>query len=308
MSKDEPASAGFFIFLKNTQLYKSCMKILMIALSSIIFFTSCQREESDTETTPAKEQTLTNISYGTDARQNMDIYLPANRSASSTNVIILIHGGAWLEGDKSDFAGYITTLKQRLPGYAIFNINYRLAINNLNPFPAQEMDVKQAIEFINGKTGEYAVSKNFALLGASAGGHLALLHAYKYESPVKIKAVVDFFGPTDLIALYNISPNPLIKPLLESITGGTPSTRAEVYEQASPVNFITAQAPPTLILQGGLDVVVDASQSVLLKNALQQAGVQHQYVFYSMEGHGWTGANLTDSFEKIEAFLKAYMP
>ena len=284
------------------------MKILIIALSGILLFTSCQREQPSTDTTDYKEQTLNNISYGTDARQNMDIYLPANRSTTSTNVIILIHGGAWIEGDKNDFAGYLTTLKQRLPGYAIFNINYRLAINNQNPFPAQEMDIKKAIEFINNKTAEYAVSKNFALLGASAGAHLALLQAYKYESPVKIKAVVDFFGPTDLIALYNISPNPLIKPLLESITGGTPVTRADVYEQASPIKFVTTQAPPTLILQGGMDPVVDASQSVLLKDKLQQLGVTHQYVFYPMEGHGWTGANLTDSFEKIEAFLKAHMP
>ena len=146
------------------------MKILILALTGIIFFTSCQREEPSSDQGNTKEQTLTNISYGTDARQNMDIYLPANRSVSSTNVIILIHGGAWIEGDKNDFAGYITTLKQRLPGFAIFNINYRLAINNQNPFPAQEMDVKQAIEFIYNKTGEYIVSKNFALLGASAGG------------------------------------------------------------------------------------------------------------------------------------------
>lgn len=223
-------------------------------------------------------------------------------------MIILIHGGAWIEGDKNDFAGYITTLKQRLPGYAIFNINYRLAINNQNPFPAQEMDVKQAIEFIYNKTGEYAVSKNFALLGASAGGHLALLQAYKYETPVKIKVVIDFFGPTDLIGMYNASPNPLIKPLLESVTGGTPSTHNEIYLQSSPINFISAQTPPTLILQGGMDPLVNASQSIILRDQLQQANVLHQYVFYPMEGHGWTGANLTDSFEKIEAFLKAHMP
>src|SRR5690606_15874722 len=124
----------------------------------------------------------------------------------------------------------------------------------------------------------------------------------------KIKAVVDFFGPTDLKALYNISPNPLIKPLLESITGGTPATHATIYDEASPVNYITPQSPPTLILQGGVDVIVDPSQSVLLKEKLQQAGVQHQYVFYPMEGHGWTGVNLTDSFEKIQAFLEMHMP
>lgn len=284
------------------------MKKFIIAFTTVIFLTSCQREEPSIDNPAIKEQTLSNILYGSDARQNMDIYLPANRNSSTTNVIILIHGGAWIEGDKNDFAGYITTLKQRLPGYAIFNINYRLAINNQNPFPAQEMDVKQAIEFIYNKTGEYAVSKNFALLGASAGGHLALLQAYKYETPVKIKVVIDFFGPTDLIGMYNASPNPLIKPLLESVTGGTPSTHNEIYLQSSPINFISAQTPPTLILQGGMDPLVNASQSIILRDQLQQANVLHQYVFYPMEGHGWTGANLTDSFEKIEAFLKTNMP
>lgn len=284
------------------------MKKFIIAFTTVIFLTSCQRDEASIDNPAIKEQTLSNISYGSDARQNMDIYLPANRNSSTTNVIILIHGGAWIEGDKNDFAGYITTLKQRLPGYAIFNINYRLAINNQNPFPAQEMDVKQAIEFIYNKTGEYAVSKNFALLGASAGGHLALLQAYKYETPVKIKVVIDFFGPTDLIGMYNASPNPLIKPLLESVTGGTPSTHNEIYLQSSPINFISAQTPPTLILQGGMDPLVNASQSIILRDQLQQANVLHQYVFYPMEGHGWTGANLTDSFEKIEAFLKTNMP
>lgn len=284
------------------------MKKFIIAFTTVIFLTSCQREEPSIDNPASKEQTLSNISYSSDARQNMDIYLPANRNSSTTNVIILIHGGAWIEGDKNDFAGYITTLKQRLPGYAIFNINYRLAINNQNPFPAQEMDVKQAIEFIYNKTGEYAVSKNFALLGASAGGHLALLQAYKYEIPVKIKVVIDFFGPTDLIGMYNASPNPLIKPLLESVTGGTPSTHSELYLQSSPINFISAQTPPTLILQGGMDPLVNASQSIILRDQLQQANVLHQYVFYPMEGHGWTGANLTDSFEKIEAFLKTNMP
>lgn len=284
------------------------MKKFIIAFTTVIFLTSCQREEPSIDNPASKEQTLSNISYSSDARQNMDIYLPANRNSSTTNVIILIHGGAWIEGDKNDFAGYITTLKQRLPGYAIFNINYRLAINNQNPFPAQEMDVKQAIEFIYNKTGEYAVSKNFALLGASAGGHLALLQAYKYETPVKIKVVIDFFGPTDLIGMYNASPNPLIKPLLESVTGGTPSTHNEIYLQSSPINFISAQTPPTLILQGGMDPLVNASQSIILRDQLQQANVLHQYVFYPMEGHGWTGANLTDSFEKIEAFLKTNMP
>src|SRR5690606_36438639 len=98
------------------------MKIYTLALSCLLLFNSCERE-TDNNTDPATDQTLNNISYGSDAYHKMDIYLPANRNTTSTNVIILIHVGAWIEGDKNDFAGYINTLKQRLPGYAIFNIN-----------------------------------------------------------------------------------------------------------------------------------------------------------------------------------------
>ena len=60
-----------------------------------------------------------------------------------------------------------------------------------------------------------------------------------------------------------------------------------------------------MILQGGADIVVPSSQSVLLNNKLATAGVAKQYVFYPAEGHGWFGANLSDSFDKIQAFLAA---
>ncbi len=248
-----------------------------------------------------------NIPYGTDAAQKMDIYLPDQRNMASTKVIVLIHGGGWTQGDKTDFTLYVDSLKKRLPGYAIFNINYRLSTVAANFFPTQENDVKSAIEFIYSKRTEYAISDKYVLIGASAGAHLALLHAYKYNSPVSIKAVVDFFGPVDLAAMYNNPINPLVPALLQGVTGGTPVTHPVVYQQSSPINFVTAQTPPTILLHGGADVVVAPSQSVLLKNSLQSAGVVHQYVFYPTENHGWLGANLADSFEKITAFLAAHV-
>jgi dipeptidyl aminopeptidase/acylaminoacyl peptidase len=167
--------------------------------------------------------------------------------------------------------------------------------------------VKAAIEFIFGKRAEYVISDKFVMLGTSAGGHLSLLHAYKYSTPVKIKAVVDFFGPTDLVDMYNNPANPLIPLQLIQVTGGTPSTVPSIYSQANPLNYITAQSPPTIILHGGVDIVVSYTQSVLLKNKLQTFGVVNQYVFYPTENHGWTGANLTDSFDKITTFLNAHV-
>lgn len=282
------------------------MKQLLTALAVCLLFASCQKDtDPNGGNQPLAAETQLNVSYGTDPLQKVDAYLPAGRTTSSTKVIILIHGGAWNQGDKADFNTYVDTLKKRLPDYAIFNINYRLATGTSNFFPVQEDDVKAAINFIYSKRNDYKISDKYVLLGASAGGHLALLHAYKNTTPVKIKAVVDFFGPTELVDMYNNPANPLIPVVLQQVIGGTPATKATMYNDSSPLNFVTAQSPPTILLHGGVDIVVAFSQSVLLNNKLQAMGVTHQYVFYPTENHGWTGANLTDSFDKISAFLIA---
>ncbi|HEV7781779.1 MAG TPA: alpha/beta hydrolase [Chitinophagaceae bacterium] len=279
------------------------MKNILAVLFASFLLASCQKDDNPGALT---DQTLINISYGTDAAQKMGIYLPADRTTTTTKVIILIHGGGWSTGDKGDFALYIDTLKKRLPGYAIFNLNYRLATGFANYFPTQENDVKAAIEFIYGKRADYTISDKFVLLGLSAGAHLSLLHAYKYTAPVKIKAVVDFFGPTDLVDMYNNPASASAPPAaLALVVGATPTTNLTLYQQSGPINFVTAQSPPTIILQGGVDVLVAPSQSANLNTKLQTFGVVKQYVFYPTENHGWTGSNMVDSFDKIVAFLIA---
>ena len=283
------------------------MKILLFITLLIFVISSCQKENIvDSGTTTAVEKTELNLTYGTDPAQKMDIYLPSGRTSSSTKVIILIHGGAWTQQDKTDFTPYVDTLKRRLPGFAIFNINYRLATGAINFFPTQENDVKTAIGFIFSRTDEYRISQKFVLLGASAGAHLSMLQAYKYTNPVIIKAVVDFFGPADITDMYNNPASILAPPAaIAAVVGATPASNPALYQQSSPINFVTTQSPPTIILQGGADVLVSPSQSVALRNKLQTLGVVNQYVFYPTENHGWAGADLTDSFDKIQAFLTA---
>ncbi|HET9435011.1 MAG TPA: alpha/beta hydrolase [Chitinophagaceae bacterium] len=270
-------------------------------LLTVIVTASCKKENSNNDDMPV---TVLDVSYGTSTQQKMDVYLPAGRSSTATKVIIMIHGGGWNTGDKSDFDEYVDSLKKREPAYAIFNVNYRLA-NTPDLFPAQEQDIKAALEFIYNKRSEYLISDKFVLIGASAGAHLALLLGYKYSTPVKPKAIIDFFGPTDLVELYNNPSNPLVQPLLAAVTGATPASNNTLYSQSSPINFVSAQSPPTMILHGGTDIVVPSSQSDLLNNRLIIAGVTHQYISYPAEGHGWVGSNLSDSFDKIQAFLAA---
>ncbi len=281
------------------------MRIGISLILAVVLF-SCQKE-TDISTNPpptvAAKKEL-DISYGSDNRQKMDIYLPAGRKTDSTKSIVIIHGGAWNEGDKSEYSLYVDTLQKRFPGYAVFNINYRLYSAGNNLFPTQENDVKTALEFIVSKKDDYKISDKIVLLGISAGAHLSLLHAYKYPGPAKIKAVVDFFGPTDMIDMYDHPRNPLVVPLLETLLGGTPTTKTALYQQSSPVNFITPQSPPTIILQGGTDVLVDPAQSQTLATLLQAKGVTTQYVFYPTEGHGWFGTNLVHSFNAIQTFVE----
>lgn len=278
------------------------MKQYLWLLLFVATLPSCLKEPGNDSNRAA---TLMNVSYGSDAKQNMDIYLPAGRSTGTTKVIVLIHGGGWTEGDKADFTPFVTAIQQLLPGYAIFNINYRLVYNGSHIFPTQENDVKSAIEFIYSKRNSYFISDKFVYLGASAGGHLALLQAYKYNTPVKPKAVVSFFGPTDLTALYNT--NFFAALILAQTAGNTPTGNPAIYQQSSPLTFVNASSAPTLLLHGGVDPLVPPSQADVLKAALDNASVSNQYVFYPGEAHGWTGPNLDDSFSKIVTFLNNHV-
>ena len=286
-------------------------RIVLFAITTLLFF-SCKKSTSDAglilEPAILQASTQQNIAYGTDPLQKMDVYLPGGRSAA-TKVLIMIHGGGWSTGDKSELTVYVDTMKKRLPDYAIININYRLVANTTNTFPTQENDVKAALDFIYSKRNEFKISDKYVLLGVSAGAHLALLQAYKYTSPVKIKAVVDFFGPTDMAAMYN-DPASIFAPpssISQLFNGVTPALNPMVYSQSSPITFANAQAVPTIILHGGADPLVKVTQATTLRDKLISFNIANQYVFYPTLGHGWAGADLTDSFNKIQAFLTLYV-
>jgi acetyl esterase/lipase len=291
--------------------------LVPLSVFVLVLFGSCGKDDDGggiTPTpipTPVTVRTIIDTSYGGDTKQKMDIYLPANRSTASTKVLVLIHGGSWTGGDKSDFnLTVIDTLKKRLPDYAIFNVNYRLAaLPSTNPFPAQEMDVKAAVEFIYNNRASFLVSDKFVTMGVSAGAHLALLHAYKYNSPVKVKAVVDFFGPTNMTGMYNDYAGTPAQFGIFALMSGTPASNPSLYQSSSPFTYAaTSSACPTIILQGGNDVVVYPTQSSTLRDKLTSAGVINQYVLYPTGGHGdWDVATYTDAFNKVQVFLSTHV-
>jgi acetyl esterase/lipase len=267
-------------------------------------FTACEKGEKSE--IALRQMDLKNVSYGKDSSQVMDVYLPVGRDSAATKVILFVHGGSWSGGDKDEFEEAIPAIRTKLQDYAIFNMNYRLARYGHNRFPAQINDITSAMKFIADKAGEYQVNANkFCLVGASAGGHLALLQAYSNNKNGKIKAVVDLFGPTDLTDLYNNHPVPdQARPVLVNFLGATPATNPVLYAQASPVNFINAQTVPTKIFQGSGDIVVPVTQSIALKAKLDANNVKNDLTVYQNEGHGWYGNNLVDTYQKTINFIK----
>lgn len=286
------------------------MRQLLFFFTLILLFASCKNDTLTPAPTPptetAKPVSYKDVSYGTQSQQKMDIDLPAGRTSTTTKTIVVIHGGAWLDGDKADMTFVVDSIKKRNPNFALINVNYRLALYGLaNLFPTQEVDIKSAIDFYLAKSAEYLVSKDLIILGASAGAHLALLHSYKNDQAKHVKAVVDFFGPTDLVAIWNEGYYQQLA--LTAATGKSYTSDPAIYTQSSPITFVTAQSPPTIVLQGLIDDIVLPVQSTTLINKLNSAGVPNQLVTYPNEGHGFSDASNTDALNKILPFIAKYV-
>lgn len=262
---------------------------------------SCRKAEDS----GLAEMVSKNVKYGTHVEQSLDIYLPAGRTSEKTKTIVFIHGGSWSGGDKADFDEHITSIGKSLSDYAIFNINYRLAGPQAR-FPAQIEDIQAALDFIESKAADFNIrTDKKALIGASAGAHLALLFAYNHNTDGSVKAVIDLFGPTDLTTLYTSHPVPAAsQPVLVNFLGSTPAANPALYVQASPLTFVSGTSPATLILHGDMDFIVPISQSTQLRTKLMQAGAKVEMHTYTGEGHGWFGTTLQDTYNRTIAFVK----
>lgn len=283
---------------------------LLFLLPAFIVLSSCKKDKKDNEdneegynTTQA--YTLSDISYGSDARHKMDIYLPANRSAATTKVFVLIHGGGWSAGSKSDFTYLFNNIKQIYPDHAIININYRFGTASSPGYPKQINDIQEALNHI--QLPKYEVSKQYFIVGASAGGHLALLYGYAFDSNHYVKGICNTVGPADFTdAAY--TDNTLFQYALTSLIGPvTYAQNPELYKEVSPAYHVTSTSPKTISFYGDADQLVPASQLTLLHDRLNAAGVVNEATLYAGEGHGnWNQANATDYAIKLVNFVNTH--
>ncbi len=249
---------------------------------------------------PAKN--YLDMAYGTHPRQRLDIYLPAGRTVFYTKILILIHGGEWSKGDKSQMEYFINNLSKDLKDFAFATVNYRYVSGRSNLFPTQEEDILNAIHFITSHTDSFAISKKNALFGESAGGHLALLQAYKYKSS-HTRAVIALNAPSDLTEMYQNPINALNRSLLETVTGTTPGT-SSIFANSSPVNYVSNSSPATLLFHATDDGFIDVKQSVQLSAKLSTAAVTNDLQLLQGEKHVLSNMAYQEIFSKTILFLK----
>ncbi|MEG4489975.1 alpha/beta hydrolase [Microcoleus sp. D3_18_C4] len=185
--------------------------------------------------------------------------------------IITLYGGAWQRGNadaNEEFSRYMAA-----QGYCVVAIDYRHAPKYR--FPAQLDDVQAALSYIKTHAGDWSIDRDrIALMGRSAGAHLAMLTAYD-SSVLPVRAVVNYYGPNDLIRGYNDPPFPdaiNVRAVLRAFLGGTPDELNELYRRASPINYIKPNLPPSLLVYAGRDHIVQPKFGRSLYQRLRATG------------------------------------
>ena len=200
----------------------------------------------------------------------LDVYRPP--AAGRYPAVVQIYGGAWQRGAPGDDAAFASHLAAR--GFVVFAVDYRHAPQW--QWPAQSDDVAAALAWIGQHGAEYdADTSRLALLGRSAGAHLAMLAAYRQPAAPRVAAVVSYYGPVDLIEGYRNPPQPDpldVRAIEEALLGGTPEQLLARYHDASPISHVSRQLPPSLLIYGGRDHIVLSRFGAALDARLRAAG------------------------------------
>ena len=269
--------------------------------------------------TPQPERTVV---YGTardSTRLELDVWPTGRRNAGPLRpAMVVVHGGAWTHGNRGLFPDWNRWLNEL--GYEVFDVEYRM------PPPVRWLDevgdVKSALGWLSTHAAEYHVDPaRISVMGASAGGNLCMLAAYSAGDSllppstdvpaVRVRTVINFYGPSDLALLYRTCRSPdYVLPLMEQYIGGAPDEFPERYRMLSPLTHITGGAPPTITLLGTSDRLVPMEQAELLDRALAGVGVPHELYLLPANDHGfdanWGGFGTQVARAAIKRFLARY--
>jgi acetyl esterase/lipase len=233
-----------------------------------------------------RDTTFSYIKYS-DKSLTLDFYqYQAEAIVLPRPCVIVVHGGSWSSGDSQQLPELNSYLA--VHGYNVASINYRMAPKYQTPAPVE--DIANAIKYLTAHAEELHIDTNqFVLLGRSAGAQIALLAAYTLHD-ARIKGVIDFYGPADMVWGYSIPSNPLImdsRKVMRDYIGGSYEQVPDKYVACSPIEFVDSKSVPTLIIHGENDVLVSREHSRRLDLKLQQNGIPHYWLKLPWATHGF---------------------
>lgn len=232
----------------------------------------------------------------------VDIYQPM--TSGPHPAIVQIYGGAWQRGTPDADAPFAARLASR--GYVVFAIDYRHAPTW--KWPAQLDDVRAGVAWVRSHAQEYgADASKLVLFGRSAGAQLAAVVGLQDPG---VTAVISFYGPVNLTNGWRYPPRPDpigSRAVLEAFLGGTPDQLPERYREASPITYVSAKAPRTLLIYGSRDHIVQPQYGRNLHAALREAGANSELVEIPWADHAFdalpAGLSGQLSMFHVERFL-----
>ena len=265
---------------------------------------------------PARIQVRSNQRYSKEAGKAglCDVYSPGSAPATSGYPgVLVVHGGAWISGDKWTLEGYSRSLARN--GFVAVTINYRLAPNH--KFPCQLDDVRSALLWMKENANQLSIDlKRIGLFGYSAGGHLSTLVAALADEPIEVRAAASQWQPTD--ARWQQLPTiravcaggppcdfrrlPIDNTAMAYFLGGSRREKPESYIAASPTAHVSSSDPVTQIIHGESDLIVPIAGSRRFHQAQIAAGVDSRLIVVPKQGHMVTFLDPKTSTKMLEFF------
>ncbi|MFT5076616.1 MAG: acetyl esterase/lipase [Saprospiraceae bacterium] len=252
----------------------------------------------------SRSVTIQDLSYGENSQQTFDIYLPDERSSNTTKVIVLIHGGSWISGDKSAMEDLIPILQNANPHHAIVNMNYVLSNDNTHAFPNQFYNISTLLDELCTRSTEFQINPEFALIGRSAGGHLALMYDSVYDELDRVKMVCTLSGPTDFTnSFYTDKPN--FESLFDKLVDvDAYPPNQNLVRKLSPALRVNWDTSPTIIFHGKEDNIVPVANAKKLKRKLKKKDIPKRLFRFDGEGHGnWSEETMEFVDLKLNRFI-----
>lgn len=308
-------------------------KLALVA--TCLTVSACGGGDSNAETTAAtpvtttpvttSAATTTNVAYASlSSAQKMDVYVPAG--AGPFPAVVLIHGGAFMMGDKGDESANAAALNAR--GYVAVSINYRLSGEAV--FPAAVHDAKAAVRFLRANASTYRINpEKIASWGASAGGNISAMlgttggvaelegaELGNASQSSRVVAAVDWFGPINFLTMdaealalgFTINTNGATSPESKYIGAAVQTVPTQVAK-ANPASYITADDAAFFIQVGSVDRNIPYTQSLNFSQALTavKGASNVSYELLAGAGHGTSEFSTSTNLDKVITFLDRFM-